>query len=292
MNILSPSYLCILSVLCAAFGNALITLDTIRNLTRATDAYRERILEVGDVDLGRGLRDAVRGAARQAVLGQLDDSASDKEGVEEVRRVHGNPLLGSRLHELGMCGKQFPGGRALHDESRIRRPEMQVEHPILKGCGYAMLRHTGGLQGFMPGFFMRIYSIVAAALRKLCTDLFIELEKPLTTTPPPSPSSEKANCDTTKKEYHEFLASTVRFLYVVQEIQMAWHWGRESAVHDGVAWMQGLWASRRRNSQNRSFIEQQMSLYAETGCFGKSKEVLRRDVEVVEYLNDIMDSFA
>ncbi|CZS89808.1 uncharacterized protein RAG0_01063 [Rhynchosporium agropyri] len=217
MNILSPSHLCILSVLCVTFGNALITLDTICNLTRATDAYRERILEVGDVDLGRGLRDAVRGAARQAVLGQLDDSASDKEGVEEI---------------------------------------------------------------------------VAAALRKLCTDLFIELEKPLTTTSPPSPSSEKANCDTTKKEYHDFLASTVRFLYVVQERQMAWHWGRESAVHDGVAWMQGLWASRRRNSQNRSFIEQQMSLYAETGCFGKSKEVLRRDVEVVEYLNDIMDSFA
>lgn len=34
-----------------------------------------------------------------------------------------------------------------------------------------------------------------------------------------------------------------------------------------------------------------MSLYAETGCFGKGNEVLRRDVEVVEYLNDLLDLF-
>lgn len=46
-----------------------------------------------------------------------------------------------------------------------------------------------------------------------------------------------------------------------------------------------------QNSQDRSFIEQQMAVYGATGCFGKSKEVLRRDVEVVEYLNDLMDSF-
>jgi hypothetical protein len=35
-----------------------------------------------------------------------------------------------------------------------------------------------------------------------------------------------------------------------------------------------------------------MSMYGETGCFGKSNEVLRRDVEVVEYLNDLIDSFS
>jgi len=34
-----------------------------------------------------------------------------------------------------------------------------------------------------------------------------------------------------------------------------------------------------------------MSMYAATGCFGKSKEVLRRGAEVVEYLNDLIDSF-
>jgi len=25
---------------------------------------------------------------------------------------------------------------------------------------------------------------------------------------------------------------------------MLWHWGGESAVFDGVAWLKGLWASR------------------------------------------------
>jgi len=33
-----------------------------------------------------------------------------------------------------------------------------------------------------------------------------------------------------------------------------------------------------------------MTLYAEGGCFGKN-EVLRRGVEVVEYLNDLVDMF-
>jgi hypothetical protein len=45
-----------------------------------------------------------------------------------------------------------------------------------------------------------------------------------------------------------------------------------------------------QNIQNRSFIEQQMSLYGSTGCF-KDKEVLRSGVEMVEYMNDLMDSF-
>ena len=44
--------------------------------------------------------------------------------------------------------------------------------------------------------------------------------------------------------------------------------------------------------QERSFIEQQLRLYQRTWCFGsKADEVLRRDVEIVEYLNDLMDMF-
>ncbi|KAH6672911.1 hypothetical protein B0J14DRAFT_482518 [Halenospora varia] len=101
----------------------------------------------------------------------------------------------------------------------------------------------------------------------------------------------KAQCPMIEKEYHAFLAATVRFLHVIHERQMKWHWKGDSGVFDGVSWMQGLWASRRTNSQDRSFIEQQMALCSGTGCFGKSKEVLRRDVEVVEYLNDLMDLF-
>ncbi|KAH8646042.1 hypothetical protein BGZ60DRAFT_392156 [Tricladium varicosporioides] len=101
----------------------------------------------------------------------------------------------------------------------------------------------------------------------------------------------KSQCSKVEEEYHAFLAATVRFLHAIQERQMKWRWNGESGVFDGVGWMQGLWASRRANSQDRSFIEQQMALYGGTGCFGKSKEVLRRDVEIVEYLNDLMDLF-
>lgn len=48
-----------------------------------------------------------------------------------------------------------------------------------------------------------------------------------------------------------------------------------------------------QNTQDRSFIEQQLYLYKATECFGKklNGDVLRRDVEVVEYLNDVIDMF-
>ncbi|KAK0109642.1 hypothetical protein ONS95_002323 [Cadophora gregata] len=155
----------------------------------------------------------------------------------------------------------------------------------------------GGMEGGRGGGGVdegEVEDTVAAALRLLCTDILIELEKPLVVIPPPAlyNSPRGVDCDQVKSEYHDFLAATVRFLHVVQERQMVWRWGADSAVFDGVGWLQGLWASRSTNSQNRSFIEQQMSMYAETECFGKSNEVLRRDVEVVEYLNDLLDLFA
>ncbi|KAH9224396.1 hypothetical protein DL95DRAFT_350230 [Leptodontidium sp. 2 PMI_412] len=165
------------------------------------------------------------------------------------------------------------------------------------GLGVGVALGSGGGDGGQvvlggEGDEGEIEDTVAAALRMLCTDILIELEKPLTATPSPSSISQTPpDCDKVKNEYHAFLAATVRFLHVVQERQMVWRWGSDSAVFDGVGWMQGLWASRSTNSQNRSFIEQQMSLYAETGCFGKGNEVLRRDVEVVEYLNDLLDLF-
>ena len=34
-----------------------------------------------------------------------------------------------------------------------------------------------------------------------------------------------------------------------------------------------------------------MTLYESTDCFGKMKEVLRRGVEIVEYMNDLIDTF-
>lgn len=47
-----------------------------------------------------------------------------------------------------------------------------------------------------------------------------------------------------------------------------------------------------QNSQYRSFIEQQLVLYKRTKCFEKlTREVLRKDIEVVEYLNDLIDMF-
>lgn len=49
--------------------------------------------------------------------------------------------------------------------------------------------------------------------------------------------------------------------------------------------------SQKGNAQNLSFIEQRQTLYRTTGCFPDMKKVLRRDVEVVELLNDVIDAY-
>ncbi|QSZ37600.1 hypothetical protein DSL72_008699 [Monilinia vaccinii-corymbosi] len=136
---------------------------------------------------------------------------------------------------------------------------------------------------------------VTAALRILCSDLLMELEKPLVSDmelSSPGDILRDEVCVMVKEDFDGFLKETTLFLYQVQEHQMQWRWGGGSAVKGGLEWLQGLWASRRGNTQDRSFIEQQMVLYKDTGCFEKlNREVLRKDIEVVEYLNDLIDMF-
>ncbi|KAF5871972.1 uncharacterized protein Bfra_008999 [Botrytis fragariae] len=146
-----------------------------------------------------------------------------------------------------------------------------------------------------------IENMVTAALHMLCSDLLIELEKPLLVSSSSSFSSTSVsledtkggvNCTQVKTDFDDLLRETTWFLYQVQERQMVWRWARGSAVQEGVVWLQGLWASRRSNSQDRSFIEQQLELYKSTECFEKvNDEVLRKDIEIVEYLNDLIEMF-
>ncbi|PSS25097.1 hypothetical protein M430DRAFT_39234 [Amorphotheca resinae ATCC 22711] len=132
---------------------------------------------------------------------------------------------------------------------------------------------------------------ITYALRILCSELFIALETPLSPPISSASSSQAVECQMVIEEYHAFLGATVQFLHEIQERQMKWRWDAQSGVRDELSWLQSLWASRSSNTQDRSFIEQQMKMYAETGCFGTSNEVLRRDVEIVEYINDLIDLF-
>ncbi|CCU77066.1 hypothetical protein BGHDH14_bghG003293000002001 [Blumeria hordei DH14] len=89
-------------------------------------------------------------------------------------------------------------------------------------------------------------------------------------------------------EFYQMVAATVRFLYVLQEAQVAWNWssGRLGAK---LAVLQQLWASRKGNSYRLSFVEQQIYLYKPIPVqFGKH-ELLLRNVEIIEYLNDLTD---
>lgn len=82
----------------------------------------------------------------------------------------------------------------------------------------------------------------------LCSELLIELEKPLVPTPSAlldGVDEEDLRCRVTRRGYHSFLEATVKFLHEVQERQERWVWSHESAVFDGVGWLQGLWASRK-----------------------------------------------
>ncbi|TVY18705.1 hypothetical protein LARI1_G003855 [Lachnellula arida] len=134
---------------------------------------------------------------------------------------------------------------------------------------------------------MEVEDTIAASLYLLCSSLLTELEKPLDLTEQPP----EQNCTVTTIQYHAFLSSTANFLFPIQERQVKYRWTSQSAVFENLGWLQALWASRKTNSQDRSFIEQQIELYKEGGCF-KKNEVLRRGVEVVEWVNDLIDMFA
>ncbi|PQE03223.1 hypothetical protein CJF30_00005721 [Rutstroemia sp. NJR-2017a BBW] len=126
--------------------------------------------------------------------------------------------------------------------------------------------------------------------------MLLELNKPLSSaSSSPAPADqlqEQPNCPLIRKEFSLFLAQTTKFLYAIQERQMRFAWKGDSLVVRELRWLQGLWASRRGNTQDRSFIEQQMELYKGTKCFtNMNREVLRKDVEVVEYLNDLIEMF-
>ncbi|TLD27783.1 hypothetical protein E2P81_ATG11071 [Venturia nashicola] len=97
-------------------------------------------------------------------------------------------------------------------------------------------------------------------------------------------------CFATVRQHRAFLTSTAWLLNTLDEKQQMNRWKRDSPVSKSLSNTQALWASRRMNKQKLSFIEQQISLYKPTDCFSKN-EVLRRGVEVVEYMNDILDSF-
>ena len=78
MRILSPTALLYLVIgTLWGLGSALVTLDTIRNLTVGTDGYRERITELGEVRVED---------ARQVVLLENGRGGGDEERgeVEDV----------------------------------------------------------------------------------------------------------------------------------------------------------------------------------------------------------------
>ncbi|CAG8979205.1 hypothetical protein HYALB_00011685 [Hymenoscyphus albidus] len=135
---------------------------------------------------------------------------------------------------------------------------------------------------------------ITTVLNNLTTTLLLELNKPLFSSPESlnqqPPANTEIPCSIILTEYKSFLSSTVHFLHAIQELQMLYHFGEESGVAKGVGTLQRQWASRSGNSQNRSFIEQQIACYKPTECFPKN-EVLIRGVEVVEYLNDLLDLF-
>ncbi|KFX92250.1 hypothetical protein V490_05480 [Pseudogymnoascus sp. VKM F-3557] len=102
---------------------------------------------------------------------------------------------------------------------------------------------------------------------------------------------EKPDCPEVVKHCHVFLQATTRFLQAIDEKQQEFRWDTDSSIYNALGWMQSLWASRSANEQHLSFIEQQMRLYKASSCFNNVNDVLRQDVEVVEYLNDLMDTF-
>jgi hypothetical protein len=80
----------------------------------------------------------------------------------------------------------------------------------------------------------------------------MELEKPISFSSSHSSiassfttAGDEKECTVIIKDYHAFLAATVRYLNDIREREMRWQWGSESSVVEGLVWLQSLWASRK-----------------------------------------------
>ncbi|KAF7939056.1 uncharacterized protein EAE98_001392 [Botrytis deweyae] len=241
------------------------------------------------------------------VMGMGVEGVWGKITLESVRGITGVTREGRERVGWGEGGGGGGVGNGKGVEMRMgmgvyggRRGEEEWREGKGEGEGEQVIMGTGNAGGDRD----EIENTVTAALHMLCADLLVELEKPLLVSSSSSSSSfsspfvsfgdtkGEVNCTQVKTDFDDLLRETTWFLYQVQERQMVWRWARGSAVQEGVVWLQGLWASRRSNSQDRSFIEQQLELYKSTECFEKvNDEVLRKDIEVVEYLNDLIEMF-
>ncbi|KAF7911303.1 uncharacterized protein EAF01_002810 [Botrytis porri] len=240
-----------------------ITLESVRGITGITREGRERVgwgEGGGGIGNGNGKGVEMRLGTRMGVDGKRRDGEGEGKG--------GQVIMGT--------------GNAGGDRDEIENTRQRDR--VIKEDTQLMIANL-----LFP-------QTVTAALHMLCSDLLVELEKPLLGSSSSPFSSQSLSFEDTKikvkTEFDDLLRETTWFLYQVQERQMVWRWARGSAVQEGVVWLQRLWASRRSNSQDRSFIEQQLVLYKGTECFEKvNDEVLRKDIEVVEYLNDLIEMF-
>lgn len=142
---------------------------------------------------------------------------------------------------------------------------------------------------------------------------------------------ENPYCDSIIASYHDHMNQTTHFLALLMKLKplpstsSAFISNQGEKLYLQIERMQKLWASRNGASdpsntsystlfprhserelnkrqglppsntqlQKGSFIEQRQSLYKATHCFlhGPIRELLRRDVEIVELLNDLIDQY-
>lgn len=85
---------------------------------------------------------------------------------------------------------------------------------------------------------------IAAALHTLNLAILLQLEKPMPRDPAEG-RRERPECAVVVREYHDFLAATIRLVALVRDCEVVKRWGGESAVFVEVAYLQALWASRK-----------------------------------------------
>ncbi|TQS33605.1 hypothetical protein Golomagni_06044 [Golovinomyces magnicellulatus] len=156
------------------------------------------------------------------------------------------------------------------------------------------------------------------ALQHIKTYLRSQLDVPLNRQPTLSKKYQNRNsgkCSTMKDEFKSFIKSAKNFLNAVEikrrerkKLHTVGDFLREvnfrllststytkkekRLLSKKLSGIQKLWSSRKGNDSNRSFIEQQQTLYDKTKCFDTSfDDILIKNLEINDKLNELIDFF-
>ncbi|RKF80201.1 hypothetical protein GcM1_05252 [Golovinomyces cichoracearum] len=132
--------------------------------------------------------------------------------------------------------------------------------------------------------------LASKALEKVGLFLKVELNEPMNRQPTLAKKyndKDSEKCIIMRAEFKSFIKSSNKLINAVEKKKT-----EKKSIRINLGMIQKLWASRKPNSENLSFIEQQQKLYDSTSCFDSTPDkVLTDNTAIVARLNKLIELY-